>query len=76
MIMTRESFRDTGERILGYGWQTKLARALNTDGRTVRRWALGEVPVPESVVACLELLDVIDRHTIADRPARWPTARD
>lgn len=73
MIMTREQFRDAGDRLLGHGWQSALARILDTDPRTVRRWALDERPVPESVVACLELIDALDRAGVP-RPPRWPAA--
>lgn len=34
--------------------QSSLARALRTDPRTIRRWALGEVPVPYAVQMLLE----------------------
>lgn len=34
--------------------QSSLARALRTDPRTVRRWALGEVQAPYAVQMLLE----------------------
>ena len=34
--------------------QSSLARALRTDPRTVRRWALGEVQTPYAVQMLLE----------------------
>ena len=34
--------------------QSSLARAVRVDARTVRRWALGEVPVPHAVQMLLE----------------------
>jgi ribosome-binding protein aMBF1 (putative translation factor) len=36
--------------------QNALARFLQVDPRTVRRWALDELPVPISVVLALELM--------------------
>jgi ribosome-binding protein aMBF1 (putative translation factor) len=31
-----------GEFIIGYGWQSELARRLNVNTRTVQRWCSGE----------------------------------
>lgn len=39
--MTSDELRDIGERVFGYGWQTKLAAHLKIADRTVRRWAAG-----------------------------------
>ena len=36
--------------------QNSLARFLQVDPRTVRRWALDELPVPISVALALELM--------------------
>ncbi len=35
--------------IWGHNWQGPLARALKVNDRTVRRWASGDVPIPDSV---------------------------
>lgn len=43
------------ERLFGTGWQSKLARHIETNPRTVRRWASGEIPVPPVVIMYLEL---------------------
>lgn len=37
-------------------WRRPLAYLLKVDPRTVRRWANGETPVPESVAAELKRL--------------------
>ncbi len=42
------------------GWsQRELARRLVQDERTVRRWASGEHPCPEAVLAWLEALAAV-----------------
>jgi hypothetical protein len=40
--MTPTDLRTIGERLYGPRWQTKLARALPVNPRTVRRWLSGE----------------------------------
>ena len=52
--MTADRLRDIIEE-LGLS-QNALARFLQVDPRTVRRWALDELPVPISVVLALELM--------------------
>lgn len=44
-----DEFSAFGLALYGHGWQTALARALDVNTRTVRRWASGETPVPEAV---------------------------
>ncbi len=41
--------------MFGSGWQTRLARFLGVNTRTVRRWALGEYPVPAWVLDKLKI---------------------
>ena len=43
------------ESLYGAGWQTKLARDLVRDIRTIRRWKTGESPVPKVVQAWLQV---------------------
>ena len=52
--MTANQFRAALSR-LGLP-QLAAARLFGADGRTVRRWALGERPVPYTVVILLRLL--------------------
>jgi len=52
--MTANRLRDIIEA-LGLS-QNALARFLQVDPRTVRRWALDELPVPISVTLALELM--------------------
>lgn len=49
----------------GYGWQTKLARDLDVDGSTVRRWVSGAVPtIPGPVAAAVRCF--LDRKRAPD----------
>lgn len=51
--MNVEEFRDLGQRAFGWGWQSRLARLLGINSRTVRKWASGDTPVPSWVEAAL-----------------------
>lgn len=51
--MTPAALAKAGKKLWGYGWQTRMAEALNVDGSTVRRWVSGAVPVPGPVEAAL-----------------------
>jgi hypothetical protein len=42
------------ELLYGAGWQSKLARDLVRDIRTIRRWKTGESPVPKAVEEWLQ----------------------
>jgi hypothetical protein len=45
--------------LFGYGWRTKLARGTCTNYATVKRWASGTSPVPGTVVALIEALEIL-----------------
>lgn len=69
--------REAGEALYGPRWQTEIARALNVNDRTVRRWIAGDDEVPSGVAfdlwrLCEErmlLLDVVrDRLKAAATP--------
>jgi hypothetical protein len=47
--MTAAAFCTLCELLYGAGWQSKLARDLVRDIRTIRRWKSGESPVPKVV---------------------------
>jgi hypothetical protein len=52
--MTPGTFTTLCESLYGAGWQSKLARDLVRDIRTIRRWKTGESPVPKVVQEWLE----------------------
>ena len=57
----RAELVDLGIAINGqeFGWQTNLARILEINRRTVRRWAAGEQPVmPMALVAARAIRQV------------------
>ena len=54
--MKTDHFKEIGEDLYGYGWQSRLARALGMDGSTVRRWVSGAVPLPPSAAAFLRMM--------------------
>lgn len=58
--MTPAELKKAGEKLYGkWGWQTRLAEALEVDGSTVRRWVSGAVPIPGPVAAAVRCF--IDR---------------
>lgn len=54
--MTTDHFKALGAELFGYGWQTRLARALGMEGSTIRRWVSGSVPVAPSAISFLEMM--------------------
>ena len=55
--VTPEDLRLAGERLFGrWGWQTRLAEALEVDGSTVRRWVSGAVPLPSPAKVAIRLM--------------------
>lgn len=61
------------ETLLGYGWRAKLARATCSNYATVKRWASGASPVPGTVVALIEALELLKRSK-RKLPERFATA--
>lgn len=52
--VTPEELRDACVTLYGeWGWQTRLAEALQVDGSSVRRWVSGAVPIPGPVAAAV-----------------------
>lgn len=55
--MTIEQLEQAGQLLYGDLWQSALARALDVDNRTVRRWARGESAIKQSIAdEIIELL--------------------
>jgi hypothetical protein len=83
--MTTDEFREHGETVYGYGWQTALARSLDVSSRTVRRWAAGESPIPAGVASNLAAMSAAMTNTARGMAAieaasaetgGWAAARD
>lgn len=54
MSMSPQELADAGRQLYGkWGWQTRLAEALEVDGSTVRRWVSGAVPIPGPAAAAI-----------------------
>lgn len=55
--MQSDLFVKCGEALYGPRWQSEIARALDVDDRTIRRWVAGDSPIPNGVnVDLLRLL--------------------
>lgn len=55
--MNQSELRRLAIQLFGeYGWQTRLAEALEVDGSTVRRWVSGAVPIPNPVAVAVRCL--------------------
>ena len=50
-----EEFRAAALAMFGPGWQTRMAKWLRVNPRTVRRWASGEVDVPGYVLNLMHI---------------------
>lgn len=59
--MTKEELRGFCSRVYGaHLWQTALAKELQINDRTVRRWAAGASPIPRPVTHCVRLMVFLD----------------
>ncbi len=55
--MSTPELRDYCSRLYGaHRWQTALARELQVNDRTVRRWAAGASEIPQTVALCVRLM--------------------
>jgi hypothetical protein len=67
--LSAEDLRIAGEALFGrWGWQTRLAEALEVDGSTVRRWLSGAVPAPHPVKVALRLMLAARCVPVASEP--------
>jgi len=54
--MTPDLLREAGEALYGPLWQSAIARDLNVNDRTVRRWAANDTALPDGLVDELKQL--------------------
>lgn len=54
--MTPDTLSRIGQALYGSRWQSELARALGVSDRTMRRWVVGQNPIPDGVTKELESL--------------------
>jgi hypothetical protein len=58
--MTPDLLRRVGQALYGQDWKTALARALDVNERSVRRWDDGASPIPGGVRG--ELLQLVGKR--------------
>jgi hypothetical protein len=63
--MTPDLLREAGLALYGPRWTTDLARDLDVNDRTVRRWSAGRSPIPEGLGDDLRELMKARRHALA-----------
>lgn len=56
--MTNNQLATAGRKLYGDEWQSNLARALEYNPRTIRRYAAGEIPIPRVVELAVLALTV------------------
>lgn len=55
--MTKEELAQLGEARYGQNvWKARLARELDVNERTVRRWSTGETPIPGPMAKLIRML--------------------
>lgn len=55
--MTPDELRSAGQALYGrWGWQTRLAEALNVTPRTVRSWVSGDTEISGPVELAIQYL--------------------
>jgi hypothetical protein len=78
-MKSREFEAKAGAIFGAHGWKKRIAAATGKDYATVKRWATGELPVPDYAVAIVELLEIVPEAMRPERflrPARRiPTTR-
>ena len=53
--MTPDMLRRIGIALYGHEWKGAMARKLQVNERTVRRWAAGAYPVPKEISGTLSI---------------------
>lgn len=66
--MERDELKAIGRELYGgHGWQTQMAKELQVDGSTVRRWISGASCIPGPAAVALRLLRDEHRRTAGRR---------
>lgn len=68
--MTPKILHAVGTALFGPRWQSDLARAVDVSERTMRRWAAGDVEMPEGLrtdILVLIYRRLAELQNIADR---------
>jgi hypothetical protein len=73
--VTPAELERAGRAIYGERWHAALARALGIADRTVRRWRVGEQPIPEPAAAAIAALVDNARHRTPMPQRRSSTVR-
>lgn len=60
-----ENFREACDDVLGYGYQSKLARTLGVNKATVGKWMQGLLPVPTYAIAFIASLQHMQEAGLA-----------
>ena len=67
--LSSEEFSIRAAAVLGgRGWMLRLSQSIGVHYATVKRWASGDLTVPEYAVSVIELLEVVPA---AMRPKRF-----
>ncbi len=54
--MTRHELHNLAEKYYGDDWKRELAKALQIDERTIRRWMSGATPIREATAIAIRAL--------------------
>lgn len=64
VAVTAEDFREICEDILGYGYQSRLARLLGVNKATAGKWMQGILPVPQYAISFIATLQHLQDNQI------------
>jgi hypothetical protein len=54
--VTPDQLREQAERVWGKSWRAHLARLVDVDESTIRRWLARHTPIPKTIEVVLSLL--------------------
>lgn len=73
MSSSSDELKSAGEYLYGrWGWQTKLARRLHVDVRTMRRYIAGDIPMNRTFWEAVKLLVILKSAGITG----WEAAKN